>query len=564
VIEAATVELTERHEERIRALAVPGAYWSKERGHYCLDNPTGRAARAAITLFPHVLQDHPDLIKRSEADYGIGARPYNFADEFGSRLNVGPLGPHELYDWQDTDLGYLYQIMLRDGGVNILWDRGLGKTTATAAFIQKLNAVRSVVVCRNDTKVPVWEKQLARDPGLLPDHRIVIIPNDKLKRERQLDAIASGDFDDERWVWIIHYEAIALIAGEKIVKHKDSPDTVQKGAGNGWQKLGRFEFMAYDEGHRLANYNPNSKKNPQFGRGLSRMRRNTDYAVNLTGSGVTNRPEDMFGQLHMILPKIYKAKWADWNDRFLDYVDDGHRRVCIGFKSDTLPSLRRELGVFTVYRRKDEVFDLPPLIHQNIELSLEGEQRRAYEEMRDQFWTRINEVGVKASSPMAQMHNLRRIATYFKGLTESVKLDFALKELEETPDEQFVVFTWYKEPGRALAERLGDEVIVVDGDVSSKHRPSLLQKHEAGHARILVGSIATLGESLNLQYMHEAIRLDRDWNPEVNGQTIDRLNRHGQETRVTLRDLWALDTVDTLSVRPNLASKESLRRALFS
>jgi hypothetical protein len=32
---------------------------------------------------------------------------------------------------------------------------------------------------------------------------------------------------------------------------------------------------------------------------------------------------------------------------------------------------------------------------------------------------------------------------------------------------------------------------------------------------------------------------------------------------VTLRDLWAKDTVDILRVRPNLASKESLRKAVF-
>jgi SNF2 family DNA or RNA helicase len=106
-------------------------------------------------------------------------------------------------------------------------------------------------------------------------------------------------------------------------------------------------------------------------------------------------------------------------------------------------------------------------------------------------------------------------------------------------------------------------VVVVDGDVPIRHRAELLRRHERGQARILVGSIATLGESLNLQYMHEAIRLDRDWNPQVNQQTRDRLYRNGQQARVTFRDLWSKNTVDTLSVRPNLASKESLRKAVF-
>jgi SNF2 family DNA or RNA helicase len=321
--------------------------------------------------------------------------------------------------------------------------------------------------------------------------------------------------------------------------------------------------MAFDEGHRLASYNPNSRKNTQMGKALSRLRReHVKMALNLTGSGIMNRGDDLFGQLHFLFPKIYRAKWADWNDRFIDTVNDGNREVPIGFKVDKLPELRRELGVFMVYRKKAEVFDLPPLIEQPIELDLYPEQRRVYNDMRDQFWAALEEGGIKAANPLAQMNMLRRIATYYPGVP-SAKLDFALHELEETPDEQFVVFTWYKEPGRALADRLGDEVVVVDGDVPIRHRAELLARHKLGKARILVGSIATLGESLNLQYMHEAIRLDRDWNPQVNGQTIDRLNRNGQETRVTLRDLWARGTVDTLRVRPNLASKDSLRKAVF-
>lgn len=144
-----------------------------------------------------------------------------------------------------------------------------------------------------------------------------------------------------------------------------------------------------------------------------------------------------------------------------------------------------------------------------------------------------------------------------------MKLDFALHELEEESDAQFVVFTWYKDPGKALAERLGDDVVVVDGDVPIRQRAELLARHRKGQARILVGSIATLGESHNFQYVHEGIRLDRDWNPQVNDQTTDRLYRDGQKHPVTFRDLWAKDTVDMLRVWPVLASKESLRRAIF-
>jgi hypothetical protein len=567
-----TIDLTDDHRYRTKALAVPGAYWSRERKTYAVDNPTPRSAAATIALFPEALVDHPELTAIRDRDYG-NARPYDFATELGIRLDVGPLGEKRLYEWQDTDAGYLAAILRRDGGAFVGWDRGLGKTLVTAAFIRKLDAQRSLIVARNDAKEPVWYNQLmgwdkdledyVEAKRLLPPgHTVLVLPNEAKKRERMLAAIAAGDVP-EPFTLLIHYEAIALIAGPRTVNHDDGTTDVVKGGGNGWKRLGKWDLMAFDESHRLASYNPNSKKNTQMGRALSKLRReHVDMALNLTGSGIMNRADDLFGQLHFILPKVYRAKWADFNDRFVDYIDDGNRKVAIGFKAETLPQLRKELGVFMVYRTKKEVFDLPPLIEVPVSLDLLPEQRRVYEDMRDQFWAKLEEGGINAANPLAQMNLLRRIATYYPGVP-SAKLEYALHELEETPDEQFVVFTWYKEPGRALAEKLGDDVVIVDGDVPRKQRAEALRRHERGLARVLVGSIATLGESLNLQYMHEAIRLDRDWNPEVNGQTTDRLNRNGQRERVTFRDLWAKNTVDTLRVKPNLASKASLRKAVF-
>lgn len=561
------IELTRDHARRTAALAVPGAYWSRDTGAYVLDNPDPRAAAAAIALFPDALVRHPELQAIRDRDFG-DARPHDFASELDLHLDVGDLGPHQLYPWQDTDGGYLGAVMERDGGAFVGWDRGLGKTTVSAAFIKKYvgPGEKAIVATRNDTKEAVWLKQLTEDPGLLPGADVVVLPNEKKKRERFLDWLANDDGHRHTTrreplrplVVIVHYEAIALIAGDK-----KTGDRTVKGAGDGWKRFGRWKLMIFDEGHRLASYNPNSRSNTQMGKGLSRLRKQVDMAVNLTGSSIMNHAEDLFGQLHYLFPTIYRAKWADWNDRFIDYVDDGHRKVPIGFKHDRLPELRRELGVFMVYRRKDEVFkDLPPIIHQQVELDLLPEQRRAYDDMRDQFWAKLEEGGIKAANPLAQMNMLRRIATGIEGLPSS-KLDYVLAELEAEPDEQWAIFTWFKDPGHWLAERLGDQVALVDGDRTHKQRREALEAHRKGQKRVLIGSIATIGESLNLQYMSRAIRLDRDWNPQVNAQTVDRLHRNGQQERVYFLDLWAKDTVDMLSVKPNLASKESLRKAVF-
>lgn len=568
---ALTVELTGDGARQAQAYAVDGCYWSGERKRWCTDNPTPRTAAAIMAIFPELLEQYPQLAEIRESEYGE-ARPHDYAGELQISTDLGPFGDgKELYDWQDIDAGYLSAIMKRDGGAFVGWAPGLGKTLCTAAFIRKFGWQRTIVVCRNDVKEAVWKRELN---DVIPEAEVVVIPNEKKKREKLLDVIAHIDEHDPNqplyqdgtgppMVFVIHYEAIAVVADR--VPERDKQGKVRRGHGKGWARLGKWDALVYDEGHRLANMNPNApRKNSQMGKALMRLRKkHVRHAVNLTGSGIMNHAEDLFGQLHFLYPDRYKAKWADWNDRYLDFIDVGPRKVCIGFRPDRLDDLRRELGVFMVYRTKREVFpDLGEPLIQNVELDLHPAQRKAYEEVRDQFWTRIEEEGVKAVNPLAQMNMLRRLATYYPGL-QSAKLDYALAELDELSDEQFVVFTWYKEPGRALMERFGDDVVVVDGDVKQSERTWALEQHEKGHARVLVGSIATIGESLNLQYCHEAIRLDRDWNPQKNKQTIDRLHRNGQQQLVTLRDLWAKDTVDTLRVRPSLVGKESLRKAIF-
>lgn len=561
-----TIELTKEHKYRTKALAVPGGYWSRARQAYCVDNPDARAAAAIMTLFPEVLNESPEILEIRNAAYK-DARPHDFATELGIRLSLGPndLGGKTLYDWQDTDAGYLKAIMERDGGAHVGWDRGLGKTLVTAAFIQSFGANRSLIVTRNGTQEPVWQRELSE---ALPNHEVVVFPDSTSSRRQRkvLEYIADVRSSQSTvpLVFVIHYQAVRTIAGDKVVKHRDGTTTTIKAGGVGWDRLGEWDLMAYDESHRLASYNPNSDKNTQEGRALSYLRRkHVRYAVNLSGSGVMNRPDDLFGQLHFIYPHIYKAKWADWNDRFVDYVIVNNRKTAIGWRLDKLPELHRELGVFMVYRSKNEVFDLPPLIHQDVELDMLPEQRRVYEQVRDEFWaTSYGGHVIKADSSMDQMNKLRQIATAWEDVP-SAKLDYAMAEMEESPDEQFVVFTWYKAPGRLLAQRLGDQATLVDGDVSRRDRVRNLALHEKGSVRVLIGSIATIGESLNLQYCNEAIRLDRHWNPEMNGQTVDRLNRNGQQARVTFRDLWTKDSVDLLRVRPNLLSKESMRMALY-
>jgi SNF2 family DNA or RNA helicase len=535
-------ELTDDHRYRTSALAIPGATYDRARKAYVVVDPTPRAAAAALALFKDTANRYPELMELRDSAYGDDVRPTDYATPAGLELNP-VLNGIELFDWQNKDGGYLEAILRRDGIANILWEMGLGKTVLSAGFIQKLGVLRTLVVCRNDAKEPVWKAELEE---LLPDHEIVVLPNAKAKREKELRYVAQrgrGEVN-EPYVFIVHYESLALIAGDR-------------GRGKGWDKLGDWDLMIFDEGHRLATITET-----QMGKAVKKVRKRSRLAINLTGTPIMNHPTDLFGQLHYLRPDIYKYSRKNFGDRFLDYLHVDGRDVCIGWKPENIQALRDELGVFSVLRRRAEVLDLPPLTKQKIVLPLHREQQRAYDQMLEQYYTEVKGGALIAGSAITQLNHLRQIATWVDGLP-SAKLDFAVNEIEENPDVQFVVFTWYKAPGRALAARLGETAVVVDGDAPAVERSRNLELHRKGDARVLVGSIATIGESLNLQYCHEAIRLDRHWNPGVNKQVDGRLQRAGQEYPVYLRDLIARNTVDELNVMPSVENKEHFMNVVF-
>jgi SNF2 family DNA or RNA helicase len=129
-----------------------------------------------------------------------------------------------------------------------------------------------------------------------------------------------------------------------------------------------------------------------------------------------------------------------------------------------------------------------------------------------------------------------------------------------------VVFGWYKPSLAALALRLQEEDIdswLIDGDVPQKARGPIITAFQNGQKRVLLGTISTMGESINLQRANHVIRVDRCFNPAMNQQAVDRVDRQGQERECYLTDIVAEDTVDDLVVLPNLANKDALRAVVF-
>lgn len=568
------VVLTADWQERTKGSAVPGAYFDRVRYKaWIVEQPTAKSAAVALRLFPHLADTYPFLTVLRDTLLS-DARPFDNATAFNQHIRApwvqkvltalpcvrcaalpapdpacpvcsGDPASGGFFPFQTIDLGYIHAVLRKHQSAEIAWERGLGKTVAACALVEATAADKVMVVCPNTAKGSVWEDEIRR---FLPDHDVWIMPNGKPEKREKL--IQHFSTTHAKSVLITHYEALDIVAQTR-------------SGGKGWSRIGPWDMVVCDESHRLANTATKQHR--------ALMKVPTDAKLSLTGSMIQNHPEEIYGRLRWMFPSVYKSKWRDWNNRFLSYIESGYGKVLIGPNLDRLDEMRQELGVFTVYRRKSDELNLPPKQETEVRLDLTAKQRAAYDELAASYVAVLDSgEHIVALEPVVLLTRLRQVATgldLFSGeVAESSKLDYTVGAIRENPDDSFVCFSWYKAAAYSLADRLeaaGIEAHVVTGDTSHKQRRDAIAEFQSGDGpRVFIGTISTLGESVNLHRANRGIMIDQSWNPAQNEQATDRYYRIGQTRSVITEKLVAKNTVDEYNVLPRLNDKKQIRRMI--
>lgn len=568
---SSAIELTREYTKRKVAAAVPGSVLEGRR--WILPLPTPRSAMVALKLFPHLAAKYPDLVDL-RAQLAVDVRPVDYAAQLDLRVNaprveaamnargwslsapkVTPTNSDELY--QVRDLGYGAACLRKHGGFYLGWDRGLGKTLGSAAIIDDLDSQASLVIAPNTAKQNTWASELE---WACPWLEVLVLPSgNPTQRQRTLER-AQGLFKQMvPFVMIVHYEALALIAGKK-TQNADGTKRKTPTILDGWKKLGiHWDLMVADEGHRFAN--PDAQQTKAAGK----VPRSATMIC--SGSVFQNEWEELFGPLHLMFPKTYAHKNVHWCGRFLDYVDNGYTRVCVGVHEHMVDGMRDELGRFLVLREKQN-----HAIHERDVVQLSPEQRRVYDELADRLLADLpNGERIKSEVGIALLGKLRQVAAGLDAfdpdsLRDSAKLDRAMARIHKSlaRGNEIVVFVWHKSIASALEQRMIDDARwgppwVITGDVPQKERDRRIEAFQEGERRVLIGTIATMGESVNLQRANHVIRIEKAFNPALNQQAVDRCDRQGQQREVYCTDIVADRTVDLSVIEPTLANKEALR-----
>lgn len=213
---------------------------------------------------------------------------------------------------------------------------------------------------------------------------------------------------------------------------------------------------------------------------------------------------------------------------------------------------------------KSECLDLPPFVKVQIPVTMGVEQKRLYNEMRDEFLTFLQSgEAVTAQIAITKSLRLQQIASGFAKTEDGVEITLKdnpritalselLEDLLDNPTAKVIVwcvFTENYEQVRRVCDKLAVEYTEIHGGVSAKNRQPNIDKFQKELAcRVMIANPAAAGEGVNLTAAAYTIVYSRDFSLGHDLQLEARNYRGGSEIheKITRYDLVANDTIDEI------------------
>ena len=284
----------------------------------------------------------------------------------------------------------------------------------------------------------------------------------------------------------------------------------------------------------------------------------------MTGTPITQSPFDLYAQFKFLDPFIlhnqtytaFKHEYGNFS-RKVNFKTGYPYDELISYKN--LESLQGLITDHSFRVTKDACLDLPPKIYQRYSVELSRDQRRHYEELKEQLFTEINGKEVLTTIILTKILRLQQITGGFITFTdenyavpvgdENPKIEMLMSLIEDIPH-KIIIWARFSQEIIKIVEQLKimygkESTVAYWGQVSNNDRAESVERFQNDEkCRFFVGNARAGGIGLTLTAANTMIYYSNDFSLETRLQSEDRAHRIGQKRSVTYIDIEALDTLD--------------------
>lgn len=400
-------------------------------------------------------------------------------------------------------------------------DPGFGKSMVVVARVGKLieekGISRILIVCPKSvlyswlTEFVKWAKY-----PIIP----VIVEGPGPSRKK---AILEARSHAHPVVYIISYETLR-ICRDQILKSD-------------------FHFVVLDESHRIARHTSQQSK------AAHKVGDKAPYKMILTGTPVTERPDQIFSQYRFLDKTIFGDKWTTFKQLFVVTGNPFIPQQITGYRN--LEVLKAQMAKRAFFGKKPRGTKVD---HISVPVLMNPTEKGYYERLKKDLFLELKGGEVDASHILAQVMKLLQITGgSVKDSNGQVhewpnpsKLEALADLIEDFGDDKYVIFCRFIAEIKAVSALLSRRKISHETFYGkTENREEIIHSFQ-NHLdpQVLVIQTSTGGVGITLTAANRAVFYSRSYSLTEYLQAVARVDRISQERDVTIYDLYSKSTLD--------------------
>jgi hypothetical protein len=301
---------------------------------------------------------------------------------------------------------------------------------------------------------------------------------------------------------------------------------------------GEVNMVAIDEIHKM------KSSTSKVGKAIHKLQ--SYYRVGLSGTPLITNALDLYNILKWLGEE--NGTLTNFKYNYCIFGGFGGREI-VGYKN--MEDLRQRVENIQLRRLKEDVFDLPPKLHQNVYVELEGKQRKLYKLIEAELIEKINDI-VLSPNPLAKLTRLRQVTSAPGILDEDTGYGAKIDRLVEIVDEvttqghKVLVYSNWTQVLHQVKKALDHHnPLMYTGEQNESIRNQNKNTFQNDESRkVIVGTVGAMGTGITLNKGSYVIFLDVPWSPQDKKQAEDRAHRIGTNHTVNVLTFITRDTVD--------------------